>query len=68
MKTQKSNSQDSNMQNNNQSFWSLVKTFFKENRKKIIWLAVVAVVTWFTLELVSNWAAFTEGFHEGLNK
>ena len=56
------------MQNNNQSFWSLVKTFFKENRKKIIWLAVVAVVTWFTLELVSNWAAFTEGFQEGLNK
>ena len=65
MKTQKSNSQESNMQNKNQS---KVMSFLKENRKKIIWLAVVAVVAWFALELISNWAAFAEGFKEGLNK
>ncbi|MBR5074047.1 MAG: hypothetical protein IKX26_02330 [Bacteroidales bacterium] len=44
------------------------KTFIKENRKQIIWLVVIIIVAWFAIELISNWAAFLNGFNEGINQ
>ncbi|MBP5391530.1 MAG: hypothetical protein J6Y40_05565 [Bacteroidales bacterium] len=44
------------------------KVFIRENRKQIIWLAVTVIVAWFVIELISNWAAFSEGFHAGLEQ
>ncbi|MBR6466136.1 MAG: hypothetical protein IKS82_06845 [Bacteroidales bacterium] len=43
-----------------------LKTFIRENRKQIIWLVVTIIVAWFIIELISNWAAFSDGFHAGL--
>lgn len=45
-----------------------IKSFIKENRKRLILLAVIAVLTWFILEIISNWTAFLQGFNDGLNQ
>ena len=55
-------------QSSAESFIQKAKAFVKENRKQIIWLIVTAVIAWFIMELISNWAAFSAGFQEGMNK
>ena len=71
---QKRNPQSGEQENNcptaeeKESLTYKVKRFAKENRKQIIWLAVTAVVTWFVLQIISNWTVFVQGFNEGLNQ
>ena len=45
-----------------------LKTFIRENRKQIIWLLVTVIAAWFIIELISNWAAFMDGYNEGMSQ
>jgi hypothetical protein len=44
-----------------------ILTFLKENRKGVIWFAVILVIAWITMNVIENWNAVLEGFYEGLN-
>jgi len=41
--------------------------FLRENKKGIIWFAVILVIAWITITIIENWNAVQEGFYEGLN-
>ena len=45
-----------------------VLSFVKENKWKLIILLIVAVFTWFVMEVISNWGAFMEGFNNGYGR
>ena len=55
-------------QSGSKSFIPKAKAFVKENRKQIIWLTVVVIIAWFIIEIISNWASFSAGFQEGMNR
>ncbi len=41
--------------------------FLRENKKGMIWFAVILVIAWITITVIENWNAVQEGFYEGLN-
>ncbi|MDD3911079.1 MAG: hypothetical protein PHZ22_02685 [Bacteroidales bacterium] len=43
------------------------KKFLRENKKGMIWFAVILIIAWITITVIENWNAVQEGFYEGLN-
>lgn len=43
-------------------------TFLKENKKGIIWFAIILAIAWITITVIENWNLVQEGFYEGLNR